>query len=217
MTLSTKKTAGPDRALDPSTSPDPIGGIRWTPGHCRPVRLRLRRGFASTSCVRRSIGTCPGGEGSHAVSLYSGNRGAERDRSRSGPCGVGAEGGQATTVSWGRGRIPPELIALVPESIARENQVVPVASEGETVIFVAVDHQNIALADKLSFLIARKVDLVPATRDEIAALLNATTPVEGPGVRRVGRLDAPGVQRSGSDSISTIPHCRRESRGRPKP
>ena len=96
------------------------------------------------------------------------------------PAGSAPRGAKTTSASWGRGRIPPELIALVPESIARENQVVPVASEGETVIFVAVDHQNIALADRLSFLIARKVNLVPATRDEIAALLKRHYPRRGP-------------------------------------
>ena len=79
--------------------------------------------------------------------------------------------------SWDRGRIPPEVIALVSRRrVARENQVVPVAAEGETVVFVAVDHQSIALADTLSFLIARKVRLVPATGDEIVALLKAPLP-----------------------------------------
>jgi hypothetical protein len=69
-------------------------------------------------------------------------------------------------------RIPPEVIALVPESLVRESLVFPVAAEGETVTFAAVDPEDIALADKLSFAIARKVRLVPAGRDEIVALIN---------------------------------------------
>ena len=73
----------------------------------------------------------------------------------------------------------PELIGAGSRVGRAENQVVPVASEGETVVFVAVDHQNIALADKLSFLIARKVRLVSATREEIVALLKRYYPNRG--------------------------------------
>jgi hypothetical protein len=67
--------------------------------------------------------------------------------------------------------IPPEVIALLPESIAREHLVFPLAIEGETVSVAAVEPGQIALADKLSFLIARKVKLVPFPRKVILALI----------------------------------------------
>src|SRR4051812_41066033 len=67
-----------------------------------------------------------------------------------------------------RGRvIPPEVLALLPDSVAHEHTVIPIAAEGETVTVAAADPTDIALADRLSFLMARKVELVAAPRDEI--------------------------------------------------
>jgi hypothetical protein len=68
--------------------------------------------------------------------------------------------------------VPPALYELLPESFAREHLVFPVAVEGETVTVAAVDPGQIALADKLSFLIARKVKFVRFPREEILALIN---------------------------------------------
>src|SRR4051794_32030531 len=77
-----------------------------------------------------------------------------------GPGGPPAGSGAATP--WRGRRIPAEVLELLPESLVRENLVVPIAAEGETVTVAAIDPNNIALADKLSFIIARNVRLVPA-------------------------------------------------------
>src|SRR4051812_5645890 len=88
-------------------------------------------------------------------------------------------GTQPAGAAWGGARadmprlrsIPPEVFGLLPASVAYENLVIPVAVDGETVTLAAVNPDDIALADKLTFLMARKVKLVAATRDEIAALI----------------------------------------------
>jgi hypothetical protein len=67
--------------------------------------------------------------------------------------------------------ISSDLIALVPESVARENVVIPLSFDGETITFAAVDPDNIALADKLRFILAKNVRLVPARRDSIVAAI----------------------------------------------
>lgn len=74
-------------------------------------------------------------------------------------------------VSW-RGRLlPPEVVGLLPEALAREHQVVPIAAEGESVTVAAADADDVALADRLSFVLARAVRLVPASRREIVEAL----------------------------------------------
>src|SRR5437660_6905996 len=71
----------------------------------------------------------------------------------------------------GTAPIPRDLIALVPESVARENTVVPLSFDGETITFAAADADNIALADKLRFMLAKNVRLLPAHRDSILAVI----------------------------------------------
>jgi hypothetical protein len=58
--------------------------------------------------------------------------------------------------------IPQSVVEMVPESVARENRVVPLAFDGETLTFAAANADDIALADKLRFILAKNVRLVPA-------------------------------------------------------
>src|SRR5262245_40414740 len=51
--------------------------------------------------------------------------------------------------------IDPEVVRLVPEAVARDNVVMPLDFDGETITFAAVDADNIALADKLRFSLAK--------------------------------------------------------------
>ena len=85
------------------------------------------------------------------------------------PAGLAMRRGRAA--SWRGHPVPPEVLDLLPESLVREHLVVPVGGTGETLIVAAVDPDDIALADKLSFVTARRVRLVPAPREEIAAFL----------------------------------------------
>src|SRR6516164_1318952 len=62
------------------------------------------------------------------------------------------------------GTIPAEVLELVPESVARENVILPLAFDGETLIFAAANAQDIGLADKLRFILNKNVRLLPAPR-----------------------------------------------------
>jgi hypothetical protein len=71
----------------------------------------------------------------------------------------------------GTANISPDVIALVPESVARENVIIPLSFDGETITFAAADPDDIATADKLRFILAKNVRLVAARRDSIAAMI----------------------------------------------
>jgi hypothetical protein len=68
-------------------------------------------------------------------------------------------------------RIPASIIELVPESLARENLVIPVAVDGDRYIFAAADADSVATMDKLSFVLNKAVRLVPAPRDAVIAAI----------------------------------------------
>ena len=63
--------------------------------------------------------------------------------------------------------IDPKVIALTTESIARENNVIPISTDGETIFFAAADPTDISVADKLRFVLAKDVRLLPAPRQDI--------------------------------------------------
>ncbi|HEX4131643.1 MAG TPA: GspE/PulE family protein [Pirellulales bacterium] len=67
--------------------------------------------------------------------------------------------------------IAPEIIALVPESLAREHSILPVAV-GEGRIRIAVhDPFDLDLQDKLRFVLNRKIDIALAPREAIVAAI----------------------------------------------
>src|SRR5262245_54390917 len=63
--------------------------------------------------------------------------------------------------------IPPAVVECVPESVSRENRVMPLAVDGETLIFASARPGDIPLTDKLRFLLNRNVRLVAAPEEEI--------------------------------------------------
>jgi hypothetical protein len=68
--------------------------------------------------------------------------------------------------------VPRNLTELVPEAVARENLVYPLRLEGETFIFAAARPDDIGLADKLSFILNKKVHLLPAASDVLLGAIN---------------------------------------------
>jgi hypothetical protein len=68
--------------------------------------------------------------------------------------------------------VPVEVIELVPEAVARENLILPLAFDGETLTCAAVDPDNIALADKLRFLLNKNIRLVGAPREALIEGIN---------------------------------------------
>jgi hypothetical protein len=68
--------------------------------------------------------------------------------------------------------IPRHVVELVPESVARENRVMPVAFDGETLTFAAVNAADIGLTDKLRFILNKNVRLVAASEAEVVRAIN---------------------------------------------
>lgn len=67
--------------------------------------------------------------------------------------------------------ISPSLLELIPESVARGNVVVPLEFDGETMTIASAQPDDIALADRLRFLLGKNVRLVGAKRDDILRTL----------------------------------------------
>ncbi len=63
--------------------------------------------------------------------------------------------------------IPRQLIELLPESVARENCVIAVESNGERVTLAAVNRDDLALADKLRFILGVDIAFVKAPAKDI--------------------------------------------------
>src|SRR4051812_21692408 len=71
-----------------------------------------------------------------------------------------------TTGLAGR-RIPRHLLDLLPASVARENCVLPLEFDGETLTCAAANADDIARADKLRFILNKNIRFVPAPREAI--------------------------------------------------
>jgi hypothetical protein len=75
-------------------------------------------------------------------------------------------------LTW-RGRpIARAVCELIPEALARQNRVFPIALEGETLIVAAAEPDDIALGDNLSFLLSKQVRLIPASLEEVESLID---------------------------------------------
>ncbi|HSQ54190.1 MAG TPA: hypothetical protein VLM40_00480 [Gemmata sp.] len=64
------------------------------------------------------------------------------------------------------------VLELIPESVARENLVFPLALEGRVLHIAAVDPDNILLRDKLSFILNKDVRLIRYPREQIVEAIN---------------------------------------------
>lgn len=64
------------------------------------------------------------------------------------------------------------VLELVPESVARENCVLPLDYDGETLKFACLDANDINLADKLRFMLAKNVELLRAREADILDAIN---------------------------------------------
>ncbi len=68
--------------------------------------------------------------------------------------------------------IPPAVIELVPESVARENAILPYQVDGETLRVVVSDPNDIETFDKLRFILNRPIEPVLAPREAIQEAVN---------------------------------------------
>jgi len=68
--------------------------------------------------------------------------------------------------------IPESVIELVPESVARENTVLPMAEDDGALRVIVCDPNDIDLTEKLRFILNRKVEIALAPRDAITEAIN---------------------------------------------
>ena len=68
--------------------------------------------------------------------------------------------------------IPPNVIELVPESVARENMVLPMSEDDGTLRVIASDPLDLDTFEKLRFILDRKIDIALAPRENILEAIN---------------------------------------------
>ncbi len=70
-------------------------------------------------------------------------------------------------------QIPKAVIELVPESVARENLVLPLQLEGNTIELITADPTNYDTVQKLQFILNKEIRPVLATQEQIQEAINA--------------------------------------------
>lgn len=68
--------------------------------------------------------------------------------------------------------ILPEVIEKVPESVARENHIMPITQEGGKLKVATCEPDDLAVVDKLRFILNKEIDIVLATREAISGAIN---------------------------------------------
>ena len=68
--------------------------------------------------------------------------------------------------------IPPSVVELVPESVARENAIFPMGEEDGALRVIVSDPLDLDTLDKLRFILNRKVDIALASRESILEAIN---------------------------------------------
>ncbi|MDX2037381.1 MAG: GspE/PulE family protein [Isosphaeraceae bacterium] len=68
--------------------------------------------------------------------------------------------------------IPPGVIEKVPESIARENQLIPLSDEGGIIKVIMHNPMDFETVDKLRFVLNREIEVALATKDAIVEAIN---------------------------------------------
>lgn len=69
-------------------------------------------------------------------------------------------------------KIPRSVIATVPESVARENVILPLAEEDGSLTLIVSDPLNFELLEKLRFILNRRIEIALAPKDSIVAAIN---------------------------------------------
>jgi len=68
--------------------------------------------------------------------------------------------------------IPPSVVELVPESVARENAILPMAEEEDALRVIVSDPLDLDTFEKLRFILNRKVEIALAPRENILEAIN---------------------------------------------
>src|SRR5262245_3793521 len=76
------------------------------------------------------------------------------------------------TVRLANFEIPLAVLELMPESVVRENLVLPLDLQGNTLLAATVDPHSYDTAQKLEFILDKEIVLVGAARDEMQEVIN---------------------------------------------
>src|SRR4051812_27214315 len=68
--------------------------------------------------------------------------------------------------------IPPTVVELVPESLARENIVMPLAQEGGTIKVIMHNPMDFDTIEKLRFVLNREIEVALAPKEAIVEAIN---------------------------------------------
>lgn len=68
--------------------------------------------------------------------------------------------------------IPPAVVELVPESVARENAILPLSEEDGELKVVASDPEDLETFEKLRFILNRRIEIALAPREAILEAIN---------------------------------------------
>jgi type IV pilus assembly protein PilB len=68
--------------------------------------------------------------------------------------------------------IPEEIIELVPESVARENTILPMKEEDDSLVVIMSDPLDLETIEKLRFILNRRVEVVLAPAESINEAIN---------------------------------------------
>ena len=68
--------------------------------------------------------------------------------------------------------IPTAVIESVPESVARENNVIPLSRENGAIKIATSDPEDLSIIDKLRFILNQEVELALAPREHIVSAIN---------------------------------------------
>ena len=68
--------------------------------------------------------------------------------------------------------IPPGVVELVPESVARENVILPMSDEGDSLRVIVSNPLDLDTFDKLRFILNRKIDIAVVPRETILQSIN---------------------------------------------
>ncbi|MGC4003928.1 MAG: ATPase, T2SS/T4P/T4SS family [Pirellulales bacterium] len=68
--------------------------------------------------------------------------------------------------------IPPAVVELVPESVARENAVLPMSEDDGTLKIIMSDPLDYDIRDKLRFILNRNIEIALAPRESISEAIN---------------------------------------------
>ena len=68
--------------------------------------------------------------------------------------------------------VPQEVVSLLPESVARENTIFPVAESGSSLRVATCDPSDLDTQEKLRFILNRDIELALAPREQIVEAIN---------------------------------------------